>query len=624
METLGALKFDDSVYGKNFQNDGQSFHQREQTVKTLMLLKDSSYLKADEGRLQITKLGKAMLEYPIGVRCAKMIILGNQGNCLPYVIGVVSILSIESLQFSADEIDNILSKKLEKINEKKNEIKQKFRNINKQNEDNNNNKSKKQLENEKQMALNVEKEKEVALRKNQRKIVIKMRNEFANRKSDILSYLNILGAYECSRNKSEFCANYFIRSKNINECHNLVMQLKSIIQRLLNKTNSESINSFSNRNNNNMPKEDEDDSDWSDDENNSNNRNKNQHRNRNRNRIDLSFGEPPNGTQEILLRQIIATGLIDHVARKWPNNHLPSFTDSDGRDVSQDWIHSARNLSLLKKAYQTMSNPNEPVFIHPTSYIYCKSGNVEGVQSQPEFIVYYSLYRTQRIINKQANNNNKKNSKNKSKLKNILDKDDYEEQEEKSSKDNNSNEIEKIESRVYMRHVTIIETHWLPRIAPHMCIVSEPLEKPKPFYDKINDCIKCWVECRFGPMQWELPRMAVEFSNNNNSSNKNDIKNQRKYKWFARYLMEGEVFEDLVVIRPYLKYRPYILTNESIINTNKNVVALTDKLIEHDICCKDDLTTMWMHDKNFLLDEMKAWVYEIKQYLLKKCWPPKK
>ena len=233
LETLGALKFDDSVYGKNFQNSGQSLQQREQTAKTLMLLKDSSYLKSDESRLQITKLGKAMLEYPIGVRCAKMIILGNQGNCLPYVIGIVSILSIESLQFSADEIDNILSKQLEKINAKKNEIKNKFKE--KLDMNNNKKKNKKQLENEKQMALNVEKEKERALRKNQRKTVHKMRNQFANCKSDILSYLNILGAYEYSKNKAQFCGNYFIRSKNINECHNLVMQLKNVIQRLLNK-----------------------------------------------------------------------------------------------------------------------------------------------------------------------------------------------------------------------------------------------------------------------------------------------------------------------------------------------------------------------------------------------------
>ena len=82
--------FDNSVYGKNF--DGR----KEQTAKTLMLLKDSSYLRSDESKLNITRLGKAMLEYPIGVRCAKMIILGNQGNCLAYVIGIVSIITYRS------------------------------------------------------------------------------------------------------------------------------------------------------------------------------------------------------------------------------------------------------------------------------------------------------------------------------------------------------------------------------------------------------------------------------------------------------------------------------------------------------------------------------------------------
>jgi len=67
----------------------------------------------------------------------------------------------------------------------------------------------------------------------------------------------------------------------------------------------------------------------------------------------------------LLFRQIIATGCIDQIARKWPEGHLPGETDDS------DWSKSREQLrQLKKKAYQCLATPEEPVFIHPSSYIY--------------------------------------------------------------------------------------------------------------------------------------------------------------------------------------------------------------------------------------------------------------
>merc|ERR1712228_19197 len=232
LETLGALSYNDSeLYGPNLHN--------EQTNKTLMLLRNNQCLVSDESKLEITKLGQSLIEYPITVRCAKMLILGYQGNCLPFVVAICCILSVDSLQFMPDEIDKILQKQLDKETTDENE-----QNIN--------------------------------YRKRKRKLIIAARHQFANNKSDILSYLNIFGAYECNKTVYEqkrFCREHFIRSKQISECHSLMIQLQKIIYKIY------SADDFKLHFN-----------------------------------IKLE-AKPPSNIQQIMLRQIICSGLIDQIAR---------------------------------------------------------------------------------------------------------------------------------------------------------------------------------------------------------------------------------------------------------------------------------------------------------------------
>ena len=104
--------------------------------------------------------------------------------------------------------------------------------------------------------------------------------------------------------------------------------------------------------------------------------------------------KPPSNVQQILLRQIIASGLVDQVARKWPQDQIPNNNDN--------WAQSKWNQLMLKKAYQSMSVPNKPVFIHPSSYIYKSSDNdnlyTNDMPYQPEFVVYYSLRKSETIV----------------------------------------------------------------------------------------------------------------------------------------------------------------------------------------------------------------------------------
>jgi len=94
LEILGALKYVDEYAS-------ESDREIQQTSKMVMY---GEFLKADEERLHITDIGRTLLEYPIGVRCAKMLALGNQHDCLPYVIAIAAILSVEQIQLSPDEL----------------------------------------------------------------------------------------------------------------------------------------------------------------------------------------------------------------------------------------------------------------------------------------------------------------------------------------------------------------------------------------------------------------------------------------------------------------------------------------------------------------------------------------
>ena len=50
-------------------------------------------------------VGAAMMEFPVSVRCAKMLLSAQQGGCLPFALAVVALLSVEVLQLAPHEMD---------------------------------------------------------------------------------------------------------------------------------------------------------------------------------------------------------------------------------------------------------------------------------------------------------------------------------------------------------------------------------------------------------------------------------------------------------------------------------------------------------------------------------------
>ncbi|XP_051163184.1 probable ATP-dependent RNA helicase kurz [Leptopilina boulardi] len=243
--------------------------------------------------------------------------------------------------------------------------------------------------------------------------------------------------------------------------------------------------------------------------------------------------QPPSETQIKLLRQLILSGMVDHVARK-----LTSEEINQGEDKNQ-----------LKYAYRTIEM-EDPVFMHSTSVLRRES---------PEWVIYQEIYET---------------------------------------------------NKIYMRGVTAIEPEWLPIYAPSLCNMSEPLVDPSPWYDEETGEIMCYMNGTFGRGGWELPRVKMAYP-----------KNLDGIKWFARFLLEGQIFPKL---KPFVKS---LLTTPSSINATwakllPRIELMTKQLLSKGIMSRDKLKEEWLTNEKFLLDSYQMWLPKSGSALITKVWPP--
>jgi len=153
-----------------------------------------------EGGGQITDVGRAMSLFPLSPRFSRMLVSGRQHGCLPYIITVVSILSVgdpfireEALEQDKedDEEDGGLSH------------------------------------------LTSEAVKAKEIRRIRRKGYFESQQRHAflgDSSSDIFKMLSVVGAYEYARGGHDFCTQHFVRPKAMEEIHKLRAQISSIVQ----------------------------------------------------------------------------------------------------------------------------------------------------------------------------------------------------------------------------------------------------------------------------------------------------------------------------------------------------------------------------------------------------------
>ncbi len=74
----------------------------------------------------------------------------------------------------------------------------------------------------------------------------------------------------------------------------------------------------------------------------------------------------------------------------------------------------------------------------------------------------------------------------------------------------------------------------------------------EPFYNKKDDEINCFVNIKYGYKSWEISNVRVEMKREDDNF----------VRFFARFILEGKVFEEFKQFERYLNSKPSIITNQ--------------------------------------------------------------
>ncbi|KAA1469988.1 P-loop containing nucleoside triphosphate hydrolase protein [Dentipellis sp. KUC8613] len=150
---------------------------------------------------QITDLGRTMSLFPLSPRFSRMIVSGRQHGCLPYIIAIVSALSVGDPFLREEALDR---------------------------EDESDDESDFDLAH-----LTSDKANAKEARKLRRRVYFQSQQFHAslgNGMSDLFRILSVVGAYEYAGGGLEFCNDHFVRPKAMEEIHKLRVQISSIVR----------------------------------------------------------------------------------------------------------------------------------------------------------------------------------------------------------------------------------------------------------------------------------------------------------------------------------------------------------------------------------------------------------
>lgn len=126
--------------------------------------------------------------------------------------------------------------------------------------------------------------------------------------------------------------------------------------------------------------------------------------------------------------------------------------------------------------------------------------------------------------------------------------------------------------KMFLRGITAIEPDWLLKFCPGMCNFTKTLEDPEPRYVAEEDKIFCHVKATFGRSGWPLPIAEVEMPDSLD-----------KYRYFARFILEGLVIEKLFEFKKNLLSTPSTMTkswSKLVPRTESMMSALANRQID--------------------------------------------
>ncbi|CAO1440167.1 unnamed protein product [Diamesa hyperborea] len=164
-------------------------------------------------------------------------------------------------------------------------------------------------------------------------------------------------------------------------------------------------------------------------------------------------------------------------------------------------------------------------------------------------------------------------------------------------------------TKVFIRGITTIEPEWLLKFATAMCHIDKPMEEPEPRYDAECDRIYCHVKATFGRSGWPLPISEMEMP-----------ESLDKYRYFAKFLLEGDIFDKLKEYRKNLLSTPSTMT-KSWSKLLPRTEVLINTLASREIDSKEKLVKELKKNPLFLLKQYLLWIPESLQVQVTTLWP---
>ncbi|KAF9816936.1 hypothetical protein IEO21_03810 [Rhodonia placenta] len=149
----------------------------------------------------ITEIGKAMSLFPLSPRYSRMLVSGRQHGCLPYVIAIVSALSVGDPFFREEAL------------------------VEGEEESDDDDESLSHLTTEAAKAKEARRLRRRAFFQSQQ-----LHASLGDSISDIFRILSVVGAYEYAGGGHKFCTDHFVRPKAMEEIHKLRAQISNIVQ----------------------------------------------------------------------------------------------------------------------------------------------------------------------------------------------------------------------------------------------------------------------------------------------------------------------------------------------------------------------------------------------------------
>lgn len=140
--------------------------------------------------------------------------------------------------------------------------------------------------------------------------------------------------------------------------------------------------------------------------------------------------------------------------------------------------------------------------------------------------------------------------------------------------------------KMFMRGLTAIEPDWLLSYVRGLCNVRSVRDDPAPRYNQTDGKIYSYVDATFGRSGWEIPMAEMEMP-----------AGEMACRYFAMFLLAGEVFPALLVYRKQLRSSPQTLI-KTWAKATPHILAFVNALNRAQVREKQQLLDAWVRDPN--------------------------